>query len=160
MVTSAQAVLGTGVLFLAVVIFRMRLIQMAQVLLARSCLTPLGQALSWRLELLACTRKHGPDYFARYFLMKLSIYLPLSFLLHHLSLLPASVGQSCFMRPSTQCAIVFFLPPTHVTLEFFFYHIHNVLFKNCFAFFFSISYYLSMSRLFIQIFRCSRLLLV
>jgi hypothetical protein len=91
MVTSAQAVLGIGVLFLAVVISRMRLIRMAQALLARSCPTPLGQAPNWRLEVLVCTRKHGPDYFAHYFSDEIIHIFSFSFT--HLTLF-ARVGRT------------------------------------------------------------------
>ena len=125
MVTSAQAVLGIGVRFLAAVIFRMRLIRMAQALLARS--TPLGQALSWQLVLLVCTRKHGLDLILAhyFFLMNLYIYsyrIPPSH--HHFFFphypfklfLPASVGQSCLYASVIQMcySVFFFLPPRYV----------------------------------------------
>ena len=90
---SAQAVLGIGVLFLAVVISRMQLIRMVQALLARSCPTPLGRAPNWRLELLVCTRKHGPDCFAHYFSDEIIHIFSFSFNFTHLTLF-ARVGRT------------------------------------------------------------------
>ena len=108
MATSAQAVLGIGVLFLAV-IFRMRLIRMAQALLAKSCPTPLGQAPNWQLDLVACTRKHGPDYLARYFSDEI-IHIS-SFFFTHLTLF-ARVGRTIMLYASVipMCYSVFFYP--------------------------------------------------
>lgn len=55
-------------------------------------------------------------------------YLPFSFFLYpYNSFLPASVGQSCFIRPSSKCAIVFFLFP-RVTLEIFFFYTTSITF--------------------------------
>lgn len=76
-----QAVPEIGVLFPAAT-FRRQLTQTARALpLARSCLTHLGLAPSWRLELLVCTRKHGPDYLAHlsnypYLSLPICLYLP------------------------------------------------------------------------------------
>ena len=157
MVTSAQAVLGIGVQFLAVVISRMRLTRMAQALLARSCPTPLGQAPSWRLELLVCMRKHGPDYFAHYFPLKLSIYLPFPF---PLSIqLFARVGRTTMSYVSViPMCYSFFLPPRYVGI---FFYITSIRSFSRHAFAFSICYYLSMSWLFILFFFfAARLLLI
>jgi hypothetical protein len=161
MVTSAQAVLGIGVLFLAAVIFRMRLIRMAQALLARSCPTPLGQALSWRLELLVCTRKHGLDISTLFSDEIIHIqYLPFPFPFIHITRF-ARVGRTIMLYASViqMCYSVFFYP--HVTLEFSFYT-HNVPFfftiQNLLCvFLFYLLYYLSMSWLFIQVFFLSLL---